>query len=109
MTEVEIVSQICEIAGLPYNWDGGHAEPIPEVACYNAGRIAKLFKGAELIKITPTAKQSITLKFQNDDTYLEIEVFQSRYVTTVAGRDEDGTFTEMFPEPEPPCMMCGEY
>ena len=59
------------------NWNGYNANPISDVTIDRARNIALLLFNPK-ISVYPTAADSIQIEFGNEDTYVEIQVFEDR-------------------------------
>ena len=84
-----MANTIDDLRNLEPDWNGYGAEPIPDSVCDRAQKFVDLFQGASLLEIFPTARKSIQLEFENENYYLEIEVFEDRYTTMLAERQGD--------------------
>lgn len=92
---------IDDCRGLPQNWDGYHADPIPDSVCDKAEKILTLFENAKYLEIFPTANQSIHIQFEKDNMYFEIDVFDDHYTTLLCNRtDENGEWKSMYGDVE---------
>lgn len=86
-----------QIESLKDNWDGEGSKAPSKKVCDNVRKIAKLFEGTECYGgIFPTGRNSIQIEFCGKDTYFDIEVYEDRYITTLAQRTENGVFQDMF-------------
>jgi hypothetical protein len=86
-----MVNTVDDCRNLSYDWNGYGAEPIPDSVCDRAEKILKLFEGAKLLELFPTACKSIQIEFETDDSYFEIEVYEDHYTTMLAlrGKSEE--------------------
>ena len=95
--ESGVEKRMRQIESLEDNWDGEGSKAPSKKVCDNARKIAKLFEGAECYGgIFPTGRNSIQIEFCDKDTYFDIEVYEDKYITTLAQRTENGVFQDMF-------------
>ena len=71
------IADIKDIARLSYNWNGYKASPIPQDICEVAMTLMKVLSHRP--DIFATARKTIQLEWQTNDTYLEIELYHDHF------------------------------
>ena len=74
----QLKEKLNEISNLKYNWDGYEADPIPNNIIRKAKRLLRRIPNNCFV--SPTGRETIQIEYQFGDIYIEIEIFNDRYV-----------------------------